>query len=715
MEVQEPPKKELKVILCSSSKNKYHTDRILGQGDKPTANTQDFGIEKHGFKLPPPFYPSHPPTVFSPAEPSLSELPNSQLPLSSTITDKEGGETAEVVASNLSSPLPPKAPLPVFHPHPTPLDDPVLSPAQSSYQGYGHVQYVPFYPQTTPPTEAPISPAHSTHQGHGHAQSNSLYPESSSPLNGTTSPTQSSYQGYTYNNPYPNCQVLYPPNDDSQQQPSTSVPFRNDYGSAMPYYSQAPAFSTMGSHPPLTPSATPLNSATIKCPDDLKHYQNSTNDSASTASTVPNNLESPHRAASESTLGFENASSFSTTPKSDAPIAAVGCDPEFDVWHTTMLESLRHVPFDALSDQLSVSNYLLQHFNSGDSYADSCLQVSHKSQRFQKTEFWLHSLLIAQSPELQALLNTSGVGSNGKRTLCLEVQDRYSTPVAISSALRVCYGESPFLFTGSAARTERSQTAAAISASWMEKVLAYAAAGHVLQLQPIVARGMQIASAITNWDNLEGGLSFTLDRGLGRTGDLQSSFLPNKEPVTEFTSPYIEPDSLLNIDRQQTTINASTDLLYKCLHFILANFPKSWNLDVSARPLVDNDRLPVITDPRLPISKSRLSRIQFGDYPSEIDAKTSDPNVILSSIILSLPFTLLKYLWDRFEEPVIRRNGKLITIERERRRQRVLKTHSASSTQKQAAADIWAEAGWEEFVVETEDSNLVFTRKWVGF
>ena len=716
MEPQEPPKKEPKVILCSSSKDKWYTDRTLDQGDKLMANTQDFGIEKHGFRLPPPFYPSHPPTIFSPAEPpSLSELANSQLPLPSTARDEEGGETAEAVASNLSSPLPPKTPSPDFHPRSTPLDDPGPSSPQSSYQGYGHVQYPPFCPQPTPPTEASTSPAHCTHQGHGHTQSNSFYPESSSPLNGITSPTQSSYQGYTYNNPYPNYQVLYPPNYDFQQQISTSVPFENDYGSAMPYYSQAPAFSTMGSHPPLTPSATPLNSATIKSPDDLKHYQSSTNDSASTPSTVPNNLESPGRAASESTLGFEDASSFSTVPKSNALIATVGRDPEIDVWHTTILESLRHVPLGALSDQLSVSNHLLQHFNSGSSYADCCLQVTHKSQRFQKTEFWLHSLLVAQSPTLQALLNNSEAGSNGKRILCLEVHDRYATPVAIGSALRVCYGDSPFLFTGSAARTERSQSAAAISVSWMENVLAYAAAGRVLQLQPIVTRGMQIASAIMHWDNLEAALSFTLDPGLDRIGDLNSPFFPQKEPVTEITSPHIKSDSKLNVGAPQTSINASTDLLYKCLHFILANFPRSWNLDASARPLADNDRLPMIAEKRSPVSKSRLSRIQFGDYPSEIDAKSNDPNTILSSIILSLPFTLLKYLWDRFEEPVIRRNGRLITLEREQRRLRVLKVHSASFIQKQAAADIWAEAGWEEFVVEADDSNPVFTRKWVGF
>ena len=240
----------------------------------------------------------------------------------------------------------------------------------------------------------------------------------------------------------------------------------------------------------------------------------------------------------------------------------------------------------------------------------------------------------------------------------------------------------------------------------MENALAFAAAGQVLQLQSVMARGLRIAAAILTWDNLERAFSFAIDREFGRTWATDTSVLP---PFSfSATAPAL-------VDSHQKTIDANVDFLYHCLHFILAKCPSSWNLDVSARPMADIDRLPITAESRSPISKSRLSRIQFGDHPSEITAKSNDLSTVLSSILLSVPFGILKYLLDHLDESVKRQNGKNLVLERETRRQRVLQSDSVSSAQKKAAADLWTEAGWEEFVTEAEDSRLLFARKWVGF
>ena len=157
----------------------------------------------------------------------------------------------------------------------------------------------------------------------------------------------------------------------------------------------------------------------------------------------------------------------------------------------------------------------------------------------------------------------------------------------------------------------------------------------------------------------------------------------------------------------------ANDLLLHCLEFILSRFAESWELDILARPLADIDRLPVTATSRSPLATSRFSQIQFGDHPSE-KAKSCDENIMLSSLLLSLPFPLLNYILDRMDETTRSRNINTIVDERERRRRQAVKCESISWSQRQEAADDWAQAGWKESVV-LENSRLCLQRKWVGF
>ena len=694
---------------------------------RTSLTSQDCGIEKHAFELPPPFYPAHTQPAYSSTAPSEQvELTHSSLPLPDTGVGDEGDVTQEQAVSNSSSPLSTQQSSPHQNSHSDPLDNVAISTNRSSYQGYVQVQHTPLYPQPTPPTEASNSPTQSAYLDHGHVRSISFYPPPNSSFDGTFSPTQSSYQGYAYHT-YPNCRTLPYSSDSTQQQADNTLPFRTEYGPGLPYYSQAPAFSSMGSHPPLTPSATPLNSSTKESPDGLSGFQPSLKDSESTPSTLPDHLESPCRTTSESTVGFEDTSSSSNKSKIYSPNVISMRDHAFEIWRTTTLEALQRVCLDRSSTQPSFSTYVLERFSASDSYTDCCLQIRHKTDRFQSTDFWLHSFLIAQSPTLRALLEDSIAGADGKRFLCLEARDRYSTLPAIKRALRVCYGDSPLNFTGSAAHIEPSKSATEVSVCWMDNAIAFAAAGYLLQLNSVIARALQVASAVLNWDNLERALSLGLSYDFDLTSDYKSSNLPsansdgvippspNARPLTRFTPPFLMLGSMVNLNGELTSTDAFKDLLYRCLDFILSNCPRSWNLHVSARPLADCNRLPTTAESRSPISKSRLSRIQFGDHPSENATSSSDPNVILSSILLSLPFAVLQYILDHFEEPIKRRNIGSIVAERERRRQRVLGSESISSIQKEATAEEWVEAGWKEFVPAEGASDHSIARVWTGF
>ena len=605
----------------------------------------------------------------------------------------------------------------------TSLDAVSSSPDQSAYQGYGHIQRSHVYPKPTTPTAASKPPIQSTNACDSLANSISFYSPPSSSFNDTSPPTQSPYQGYTYHT-YPNCRTLpYTLGIPPQQ---GVLPFGMEYVSEQPYYSQAPAFSPMGSHPPLTPSATPLNSSTKESTDNSSGFLDSTNGSTSTANTLPNHLESPHLTTSGSTEEFDNTPPLSTKATIHLPSETLKRDHAFETWRTATLENLETMLPNTSPAESSLAIYVLQHFNTDNTYTDCCLQVTHKNHRFKGTEIWLHRILVAQSPTLRTLLDRSEAGAGGKSAICLEVDDRYSTLGAINSALRVCYGESPLSFTGYEAHIEPSRSNSDVLVSWMNDALAFTAAGRLLQLPLVITRGIQIVSAILNWDTIERVLSFSLDFGLDRIFDELPSIPPptNNDDVsspsnTISTAEFIPSSATLDVTGDSKWQNSFPDpfedLLYKCLDFILTSFPSSWNTHESARPLADCDRLPTVKENRSPMSKSRLSRIQFGDHPPENAVNSDDHNIVLSSIVLSLPFTTLRYILDHVEEPIRRRNIRIIIAERERRRQRVLKSEDFSAAQKDTATEELAEVGWKEFALTEGISDHSIARVWTGF
>ena len=409
--------------------------------------------------------------------------------------------------------------------------------------------------------------------------------------------------------------------------------------------------------------------------------------------------------------------------------------PETKLGRTTTLDSVHDIPVDGPFSRVPVVAYLQQSFDLPE-YADCRLILNHKNERFNKKGWFLSSLLLAQSPKLREMLKTSQPGADSRRLIELTLTDRLTTPNSMESALRVCYGESPLTFTGVNPQDQYTMSKAQFLVPWMTEALTYAATGCLLQLDGVVLRGLDVASKILDWENLEVALSFGLESDFERGRSASADVVPvyrslyefNGDPSTSYASiaprskecPASEtPDhptgsTTSSEDYQQPPPQSAFDLLMQCLRFITDNFPVTWQLDVSARPLADVDRLPVTPESRSPLSKSRLSCIQFGEHPSEATAKSTNRNVLISTILLSLPFVWLDYLLKSVEEP-IRQNIKSIVKERERRRQIVLQSGSIPWEQRDAAKDYeWAEAGYEESVVMSEDGEMTLSRKYTG-
>jgi len=701
-------------------------------GSVQSPNTiQDFGIEKHGFKLPPPFYPRNtPPAAMSNDSHTID--PGTNVVDHSPQSPTGGNEDAVAQQDPKVSHHPLRAEASSFHAHPAPPSDPAVLPMNSTPAA----QTQSSAPQPTSPTDVTSSPTQPTGQGFGHAHNISFFPPPHMSPNDPSSPAHYVYQGYTY---APTQQGYVPHNHSASQYSQSHQPYTEaytsptqPYGPQSPFYNSNPTFSTLGSQPPLTPSATPLETLPQqwKLPNDYAALPSGHIPSETSQHPQPFRH---YRSASHSTLKSDNVSSrpFKIETTSTQPLQYDECRP--DNWRTVELNSMQNARMNGAFNEAPLAEHLLYHFNDPE-YADCRLILIHASERFAQTEWALSSLLLAQSRKLGDVLKTSIQGRDGKRVLVLRLTDRFVTPTSIESALRVLYGMPPDTF-GASAHDEDSM--AELSTRWMKESLAYAAAGCLLHLKDVVLRGLQVASEILNWENLEAALSFSLEGGLEREFNASSAVVPAYSTLLARDSDpspsshvLFTPSSSDDPAAQQSSRSSKSavspksyhrrqphsahDLFMHCLDFMTEDFPASWELDLSARPLADVDRLPVTAESRSPLSKSRLSRIQFGSHPSEATANSADRNVLISTILLSIPFGWLEYLLQLVGEPISRTISSIIK-ERERRRHIVLQSKSVPWTDRIAAKDYaWAHAGYEEILKENDDGKLSISRRYTG-
>ncbi|KAL6718514.1 hypothetical protein ACLMJK_004606 [Lecanora helva] len=579
------------------------------------------------------------------------------------------------------------------------------------------------------------SPTKPLYLSHGHPHNISFYPPPPPSTEDPSSPSRSLYQGYAYNpEPRPTGYVSHAHSTSHYSQPYNSqveayASPRGHYAQYPPYYYGMPTFPTYGTQAPLTPSATPLDSI----PDPWR-MTNGTAHSGSQQGTYPGS-QPRHRSDSHSTLRSDKMLSRDAvmTNGHSRPLQTPG-KPE--AWSSAKMDVEYGNAYEISSGEAPLAEHLLRHFNNPDC-ADCELIVSHENDRFHRTKWFLSSILLIRSPILQQLVSRSEPSeAAGMRVLELHLMDRFVTPTALSSALQVLYGKpvKSYPITNAA---ELDLSASEFSAATMNSSLAYAASGYILGLQNVISRGLEIASDILSWDNLEMALSFGLESEKGRQWDKFSPtaqacysselsrdsngsssivvFTPSSD--SDQTSPNSKQTSASTSSSkslQPSTPHSADDLLLHCLDYIIHNFPTSWELDQSARPLADVDRLPITVESRSPLARSRLSHIQFGDHPSELVAKSNDRNVLLSTILFSIPFAKLEYLLSNLGESLAR-NMKTIIKERERRRRIVLQSKSVSWEERFAAKDkSWSEVGYEESVDTSENEIIKLLRKHTG-
>ena len=395
----------------------------------------------------------------------------------------------------------------------------------------------------------------------------------------------------------------------------------------------------------------------------------------------------------ESNTTSSRSSDIST--KDEKPSAAE----DYQVWRRTALDDLQSVPQEVWREQMVMPSFFLQHFNSP-RYADCRIRINAPDESKPGFDLLLHSILLTYSPMLTAKLETSEPASDGLRPVMLDASGEFITPDAIESALYTCYGRPLCDFIGTTA--DITVTNAKDSALWMENALAFVAAGQLLALPSVTARGSQIATRILNWDNIEKALSFVVHS--------RASF--DTEGACSISA-FAEKHS--SIDQPSDVAGASLDtasLMTSCLQLLLDRFPKHWKVNAFAPSLSSIDRLPKAPVKRRTTPKPRLSQIKFGDLSPEEPRNTegfSDQDTLLSSILISLPFDLVQRIILELQERLSFEGLQSLVAERESRRRYVIQEDSmySRSTPSLALPDSLV---WEEYVESVTEAEGSYPR-----
>ncbi|OHW99179.1 topoisomerase II-associated-like protein [Colletotrichum incanum] len=276
-------------------------------------------------------------------------------------------------------------------------------------------------------------------------------------------------------------------------------------------------------------------------------------------------------------------------------------------------------------------------------FADCTLELRYLDDRAPPVRLPGHRLVLARSQTVRNVLESDGFESSppgANRTILLQSDDRSLRSDAFWMAVQHLYA---FPLLDLPEPTANGAFALAGSADdRFDFALGYAAAGHLLGWQPIVIRGLEIASQSLSWSTIERALEFAL-------GDVPSRASADRH--TQFI--YGEPVQIL---------------MNGIISFLINNFPPDFTLDTSVADPERFARIPYAfassparegmpTIARGTANQDRRTRpmhIQFGDLAvgSDSPSKGSDSTPqssqqrsirsILSTILINLPFAYLK-------------------------------------------------------------------------
>jgi hypothetical protein len=341
-------------------------------------------------------------------------------------------------------------------------------------------------------------------------------------------------------------------------------------------------------------------------------------------------------------------------------------------------------------------------------FADYTLELRYSDDRAPAVRIPGHNIMFARSPALKSLMLASHREANGDgvtaKTLFIESGDRFLRSDGFWLAMQRLYGG--FLLDlgqisalNAVPNPEIDSHVSGTRSDRFDFALGYAAAGHILQIPPVINRGIEIAGQFINWSTIERALDFALDGGLDCSWTLQPASEQGRCPCT-----------------YGPTVNL---LLQQALNFVITTFHPSFKLDTHVGDFAHNRRLPDVPAEEDPPRNhtARLSRITFGDHPSEESAFNTtslSENAIRSRILLNLPYHLLKYVLESSKLGNVSgwsstkvRNEAIDAVVNERERRRLtVKNHAGFPNHVRVQDEkSWEVVAWAESVEPSAGPN----------
>ncbi|KAK7959960.1 uncharacterized protein PG986_004814 [Apiospora aurea] len=381
--------------------------------------------------------------------------------------------------------------------------------------------------------------------------------------------------------------------------------------------------------------------------------------------------------------------------------------------------------------------YFRSQFDSAE-LADCVLELVFPDRRQDPIKIKGHKLILARSPCLMNTIMLLRAQDPGSHTISIQNEDVWLRPDAWYMAVHRLY-LGPLLpnlppMGGNMSTSEQVGRLA----DQFSFALAYTAAGHLLQMQDVLVRGLQIAAEMINWNTVEEGLAFALDNSHERFADDESDLLE-----VEY-----------NYGRDMEI------LMSALVNFLINAFPANFELDTSVLDPPAFARIPAIPKPThyqktapaiargssvrqgAKTKPTRLSSIKFGDlptaYPEEDAASPREPakcSPQLSRLLLNLPFDTLRYVLTSESNGVSGWNTAQdryhavadVVAEREVRRLRAVEAvrngnvpgaeeiqRRLSSPQRHTIVDVWDALNWKEEVVQPSGAGVPrLIRRWV--
>ncbi|CAK3922566.1 Hypothetical predicted protein [Lecanosticta acicola] len=347
---------------------------------------------------------------------------------------------------------------------------------------------------------------------------------------------------------------------------------------------------------------------------------------------------------------------------------------------------------------------LLWHFRNPD-LSDCHLQISEESGSGRQY-MDAHKLVLARSPTLLNLVNTSEppASATPRTQVYVVLKGQYLRVAPFVAAVAFLYG-------GPLPSVSRATFATASSSpdERMQIAVQYIAMGMYLRIMPIADRGMGAALEMLTWETIPAAMAFGLDGGLGSTW-------PIEDAAEERTSTCSSEDSFSKPEAggSPTYDPYSSTLLHRTADYIVHNFPPEFYLDPAAPQLEQFPRLPAAPvghQSKPSRSDPRLSKIRFGEAPASHEQRPDSVITHISSILLSLPFPLLKFVLEhpalsaRLGPDTVGSIMRQVINEREIRRQKAQKARNVMEGLEVGDSCQSQNLSWEEFVEQSNQTR----------